>query len=53
MGYLQGEDFIYGTEWNYTTNKEGLLAYWKDGSNVAVSMKILLLSVCEENEIVK
>lgn len=27
----KGENTIYGTEWNYTTNKDGLLAYWKDG----------------------
>lgn len=27
----KGEDTPYGSEWNYVTNKEGLLAYWKDG----------------------
>lgn len=27
----KGESTPYGTEWNYHTNKEGLLRYWKDG----------------------
>lgn len=27
----KGEDTPYGTEWNYVTNKKGLLEYWKDG----------------------
>lgn len=27
----RGEDSIYGNEWNYVTNKEGLLRYWEDG----------------------
>lgn len=27
----RGEDSIYGNEWNYAVNKEGLLRYWKDG----------------------
>lgn len=27
----KGEDTPYGTAWNYATNKEGLLEYWKDG----------------------
>lgn len=27
----KGENSIYGSEWNYTTNKEGLLSYWQDG----------------------
>lgn len=28
---LKGEDTIYGTEWNYYTNKEGLLNFWEGG----------------------
>ncbi len=28
---LKGGDSGYGTEWNYVTNKEGLLNYWRDG----------------------
>lgn len=27
----KGKDTPYGTEWNYYTNKEGLLNYWKEG----------------------
>ena len=27
----RGENSIYGNEWNYATNKEGLLRYWEDG----------------------
>ncbi len=27
----KGENTGYGTKWNYTTNKKGLLAYWEDG----------------------
>ncbi len=27
----KGEHTPYGTEWNYVTNKEGLLAFWRDG----------------------
>ena len=27
----RGEESIYGNEWNYNTNKEGLLKYWEDG----------------------
>ncbi len=27
----RGEDSSYGNAWNYITNKEGLLNYWKDG----------------------
>ncbi len=27
----RGTDSIYGNEWNYITNKEGLLKYWEDG----------------------
>lgn len=27
----RGKDSIYGNEWNYVTNKEGLLRYWEDG----------------------
>ncbi len=28
---VRGEDSIYGNEWNYVTNREGLLRYWEDG----------------------
>lgn len=28
---VRGEDSVYGNEWNYYTNKEGLLRYWEDG----------------------
>lgn len=28
---VRGENTIYGNEWNYATNKEGLLNYWRDG----------------------
>ena len=28
---VKGEDSPYGKDWNYLTNKEGLLEYWKDG----------------------
>lgn len=27
----RGSDSVYGNEWNYVTNKEGLLRYWEDG----------------------
>lgn len=27
----KGENTPYGTEWNYVSNKEGLLKYWEDG----------------------
>ena len=27
----KGKDTPYGTEWNYYTNKEGLLNYWREG----------------------
>lgn len=27
----RGPDSLYGNEWNYITNKEGLLKYWEDG----------------------
>lgn len=28
---VKGPDSEYGTEWNYLTNKDGLLNYWRDG----------------------
>ena len=28
---VRGEDSPYGNEWNFDTNKEGLLRYWGDG----------------------
>ncbi len=28
---VRGENSPYGNEWNYYTNREGLLRYWKDG----------------------
>lgn len=28
---VRGENSIYGNEWNYYTNREGLLRYWEDG----------------------
>jgi hypothetical protein len=28
---VRGPDSIYGNEWNYYTNKDGLLKYWEDG----------------------
>ncbi|MGN0142957.1 MAG: glycosyl hydrolase 115 family protein [Roseburia sp.] len=28
---VRGENTIYGNEWNYATNREGLLQYWRDG----------------------
>ena len=28
---VRGEDSVYGNEWNYVTNREGLLRYWRDG----------------------
>lgn len=28
---VRGEDSVYGNEWNYYTNREGLLRYWEDG----------------------
>ncbi|MCL1823072.1 MAG: glycosyl hydrolase 115 family protein [Oscillospiraceae bacterium] len=28
---VRGEESIYGNEWNYYTNREGLLRYWEDG----------------------
>jgi len=27
---VRGKDSVYGNEWNYYTNKEGLLRYWED-----------------------
>lgn len=29
----RGENSLYGNEWNYVTNKEGLLKYWEYGLN--------------------
>ncbi len=28
---VKGDDSIYGKEWNYYLNKDGLLNYWRDG----------------------
>ncbi len=28
---VRGNDSVYGNEWNYRTNKEGLLRYWEEG----------------------
>ena len=28
---VKGNDSVYGNEWNYYTNKNGLLRYWEDG----------------------
>jgi hypothetical protein len=28
---VRGKDSVYGNEWNYYTNKNGLLKYWEDG----------------------
>lgn len=28
---MRGEQSPYGNEWNYSTNREGLLNYWRDG----------------------
>lgn len=28
---VRGEDSVYGNEWNFYTNKEGLTRYWGDG----------------------
>lgn len=28
---VKGPDSVYGQEWNYYTNREGLLRYWEDG----------------------
>lgn len=28
---VRGEQSPYGNEWNYSTNREGLLNYWRDG----------------------
>lgn len=28
---VRGPESIYGNEWNYYTNREGLLRYWEDG----------------------
>lgn len=28
---FRGEDSPYGTEWDYVTNKDGLLKFWEDG----------------------
>jgi hypothetical protein len=28
---VRGPDSVYGNEWNYYTNKDGLLKYWEDG----------------------
>ena len=25
------EDSVYGNEWSYLTNREGLIRYWRDG----------------------
>lgn len=29
--HVKGEDSIYGNEWNFYTNREGLLNFWRDG----------------------
>ncbi len=28
---VRGEDSIYGNDWNFSKNREGLLKYWEDG----------------------
>lgn len=28
---VRGKESVYGNEWNYVTNREGLLRYWRDG----------------------
>jgi len=28
---VRGKDSVYGNEWNYYTNKNGLIKYWEDG----------------------
>lgn len=28
---VRGEDSVYGNEWNYAANRDGLLRYWRDG----------------------
>jgi hypothetical protein len=28
---VRGKDSVYGNDWNYYTNKNGLLKYWEDG----------------------
>lgn len=28
---VRGEDSVYGNEWSYLTNREGLIRYWRDG----------------------
>ena len=28
---VRGKDSVYGNEWNYYTNKNGLIRYWEDG----------------------
>jgi len=29
--YLRGKDSVYGDAWNFRTNREGILRFWKDG----------------------
>ncbi|HIU75120.1 MAG TPA: glycosyl hydrolase 115 family protein [Candidatus Pelethocola excrementipullorum] len=38
---LKGEDTPYGTEWDYVTNKEGLLNYWEDGLKRSIGHQVL------------
>ena len=28
---VRGEDSVYGSDWNFETNEQGLLRYWEDG----------------------
>lgn len=38
----KGEDTIYGTEWNYRKNKQGLLNYWRDGLKRSIGFESLI-----------
>ncbi len=29
--YLRGKDSIYGDDWNFNTNREGIIKFWEDG----------------------
>ena len=29
--YLRGKDSVYGDAWNFRTNREGIIRFWKDG----------------------
>lgn len=48
---VRGEDSVYGNEWNYVTNREGLLRYWRDGLQRNGKFEnIITIGMCGERD---